>query len=337
MKKKIKNMLLITALLGLGIFLVQGISVAEAKDPDFPTKPITFYVHRAAGAMSDLVARELLEVVTKNLGQPFVVINQPAGAGAIAALTVMNAKPDGYTLGFATGSLLYTIPHNEVSPYRDLSGFTLIMNFGKIIYPILVRTDAPFKNWKEFIEWARKNPRAAKLGTPGGGRSQSAAAMTMWEAEQKEEVSFTYVPFKGGAESLFALLGGHITLDFNVITPTVRKYIEEGKLRVLAYLSETKAPGVVEIPSLHELYGIKLPDKMVIWGPKGLPKYTLEKLEGAFIKGAREPNFANAMKKYEVVVSTMNSADCTKEANAEFLRVGENMKRIQAEEAEKKE
>jgi tripartite-type tricarboxylate transporter receptor subunit TctC len=99
-------------------------------------------------------------------------------------MAAMSAKPDGYSLGIASPSNVFVAPFSDESPYKDLSGFTMIVNFGNYVYPLMVRTDAPWKTWKEFIEWARQNPRATKIGITTA-RSMSPIGIPLWQVEKE--------------------------------------------------------------------------------------------------------------------------------------------------------
>lgn len=284
----------------------------------------------------DVALRPFLEAVGKYLGQPVVPVNKPGGAGLVAALAVMNAKPDGYTLGSCAGGNALIQPNLEDSPYKDLNGFTFIANIGKFINPITVRSDAPYKTWKEFIEWARKNPRrAAKVGVLGS-RTQSPSAMVLWEAEQKEKVEFTMIVFKTSTDSLSSLLGGHITMDAGGINPQIVSFIREGKLRLLAHLSKEKLPSYENIPSFYQMYGIQLPSFMGAWGPKGLPNYVLTKLDDAFAKGVKDPSFINIMNRMSMPVVYMNRAELEKEVGDMLPKAGKILKILIEEEAKEK-
>lgn len=335
MRKKIKRILLIIGIFGFLIFIFQGIDLVVAKDPDYPTKPIAFYITFGAGGLTDTVARSLLEATSKHLGQPFIPINKPGGGGTLGAIPVLNAKPDGYTLGQFVGGHIFLLPHLEECPYRDLSGFTFIMNYVKFIFPVIVRTDAPYKTWKEFIEWARQNPRAAKVAFPAA-KSQSPQGMSMWQVEKKERIEITYMVLPGTAEALSALLGGHITMEAMSADAATMSYIKEGKFRILAYMSKEKIPGYEDIPSFHELYGIVAPTFMGVWGPKGLPTYVSEKLDDAFAKGVRDPNFVNLANRLYTPIVYMNRAEVNKETSEMFRKVGELLKILRAEEAKEK-
>jgi tripartite-type tricarboxylate transporter receptor subunit TctC len=329
MVKQMIRCLILIGVLGAPLLVPQVVFAAS----DYPTKPINFNINYAAGAAVDVAMRPLLDAVGKQLGQPLVPINKPGGAGVVAALAVMNSKPDGYTLGSCSGGNTLVTPHLDDSPYKDLSGFTFICNYGKFLLPVMVRADAPFKTWKEFIEWAKKNPkRAAKVGVLGS-RTQSPSAMVMWEAEQKEGIETSMIVFKGSAESNTALLGGHITMDAGSISPQAIQYVKEGKFRVLAWLGKEKMAGYESIPSFYEMYGVIVPSIMGVWGPKGLPDNVLSKLDDAFAKGVRDPGFINIMNKMSMPVVYMNRAELEKEVKEMFPKAGKILKILMAEEA----
>jgi len=335
MEKKTKKILIIIGIFGLCGFLLQNTHLAWGKDPDYPTKPITFYIPYAPGGMTDVAVRPLLEAVSKHLGQPIIPVNKPGGGATIGAMAVMNAKPDGYTLGACAGTQALVLPHTGESPYRDLKGFNFIMNFSRYIMPVSVRSDAPYKTWKEFIEWAKQNPRATKIGIPGS-RSGTPQGIALWEFEQREKVELTYIPFKGSADSLSAILGGHITMDAQGIDPPRMPYLKEGKLRILAYLSKEKLPGYENISNFEELYGIIFASIMGVWGPSGLPQSVLEKLDNAFSKGIRDPNFITVMNRISMPVVYLNRNELNKYVMEVFPRVGEAVKKLKVEEAKEK-
>lgn len=307
--------------------MVQGGNVVLAEDPAYPSKSISFYIPFGAGGTTDAVFRPLLEAVSKELGQQVIPINKPGSGGAVSVATVMNSKPDGYTLGACTGGNIYLAPHVKDSPYKDLSGLTFIMNYVKYVHYCLVRSDFPPKTWNDFIEWAKKNPKATKIGTPGG-RSQNGSAMTLWRVEQKENVEFTFMPFKGASESQNALLGGHITMDSTGLTPTMVPYLKEGKVRILAYLGDTKIPGFENIPTFPQLYGFAVPDMVGVIGPAGLPTYVLDKLEQAFARAVKDPGVIKALESFYVPVVYLNKKEFTQEVNKTFNEIRDIVKQL---------
>lgn len=336
MTRQGRRLWVIWGLIGCFLFLWVNLDLAAAKDPDYPVKPIDVYIGVGAGGPTDTCTRTLLHAAGKILGQSFVPIQKLGAGGAIMATTVMNAKPDGYTLGAMTTSPVQVIPYTEGSPYKDLSGFTFIMNYGAYVYPLISRSDSPWKNWKEFIEWARKNPKGAKIGLTAA-KTADYKGLVLWQIEQREGVEFTCLAFKGGlSEAFSALLGGHINVFgiSDMLTP--RQYLDEGKLRLLAYMGPHKAKGYENYPTTQEMYGFSIPDFIGIWGPKGLPEYVLRKLDDAFAKAVKDPDFVKVMDRYSMPIHYMDRPTVAKNVEIGFRNTGELYKKIRAEEKKRK-
>ena len=336
MKRDIKRISAIIIVgLGLCFFLFQSADLVGAKDPDYPTKPITCYIGFGAGGATDLTARAFIGAAAKYVGQPIVPVHRPGAGGTLTSMAVLTAKPDGYSLGTITASNAFMAPFSDDAPYKDLSGFTLIVNYGFFAYPLLVRSDAPWKTWQEFIEWARKNPRAAKVSLTGA-KSTASQGLVLWQVEKREKVEFAYIVFKGSAEVLSALLGGHITMYTSAADAATMDYIREGKLRILSYLSTEKVPGYENIPSTQDLYGFSIPNMIGIFGPKGLPDYVLKKLDDAFAKAVKDPEFINFMNRAFTPIVYMNRAQMNKYVEETFPKAGEIIRILKAEEAREK-
>ena len=334
MKKNSRNPIILFVL-GLWIFLFQSIDLARAKDPDYPTKPITFIISFGAGGTADLSGRAFAEAASKYLDQPFISVNKPGAGGTIAATAVMSAKPDGYTLGTILTSAAFVAPFSGEAPYKDLSSFTMIANYGNNVYPLMVMNDAPWNTWREFIEWARKNPRGAKIAITGA-RSVASQGLVLWQVEKQEQVEFTYVTFKSSAEILSATLGGHVTLYGSTVDPSTVPYLKERKLRVLTYLGRDKIPGYETIPSLHEIYGFSIPNLMGVYGPKGLPDNVLKRLDDGFSKAVKDPDFVRVMNRMYTPVVYMDRIQMNRYVEETFIKAGEIMKMLKEEEGKQK-
>jgi tripartite-type tricarboxylate transporter receptor subunit TctC len=336
MKKGLKKILVILiGIIGLCFFPLQTSDLANAKDPEYPTKPITCYIAFGAGGTTDLTSRAFVGAAAKYIGQPFIPVNRPGAGGTLMGMAVLNSKPDGYTVGTITASSAFMAPFGDDSPYKDLRGFSMLVNFGFFSYPLLVRADAPWKTWQEFIEWARKNPRAAKVSLTGA-KSTASQALVLWQVEQREKVEFAYIVFKGSAEVFSALLGGHITMYTSAADAACMDYIKEGKLRILSYLSKEKVPGYEHIPSLHDLYGYSLPNLLGLCGPKGIPEYVLKKMDDAFAKAVKDPDFVNFMNRAVTPVVYMDRTQMEKYVDETFRKAGEIVKILKTEEAKEK-
>ena len=330
-----KKVFVIIGFIGLWFFLFHSMDLAVAKDPDYPTKPINYYIAFGIGGTTDLTSRAFGDATSKYIGQPFVHINKPGAGGTLTAMAVMSGKPDGYSLGICSPSNVFVAPFSDESPYKDLSGFTFITNFGNYVYPLMVRSDAPWKTWKEFIEWVRKNPRGAKIAITGA-RSVASQGMVLWQVEKKEQVEFTYVPMKSSAEILSATLGGHITMYGSTVDPSTVPYLQEGKLRILSYLGKDKVPGYENVPSIFEMYGFSIPNLLGVFGPKGLPDYVLKKLDDAFAKAVKDSDFISVMGRMYTPIVYMDRTQINKYVEETLPKAGEIMKILKAEEAKEK-
>jgi tripartite-type tricarboxylate transporter receptor subunit TctC len=305
-------------------------SLAVGKDLDYPTRPVNFIIPFGAGGTTDLTYRAFISAASKYLGQPIIPINKPGAGGTIAAMAVMTAKPDGYTIGGGPGSPAFAAPFSPDSPYKNLDGFTFIVNIGKYVYPMIVRDDAPSKSWKELIDWVRKNPGGVKIGLPGA-KAVVLQGFVLSQVEEKEKVDFTYVSFKSSAEILTATLGGHITMYGSTMDATVMSYLKEGKLRLLAF-SDAKAPGFESSPALRDLYDITTPNLKAIWGPKGLPDPVVKKLEEVFAKAVKDSEFVNIMNRFYMPVVYMDRIEVNKYVSKTMKELEEIVKRLRAKE-----
>jgi tripartite-type tricarboxylate transporter receptor subunit TctC len=332
--KKLRGIVGIVGILGSLIFLLQGVDSFGAAT-EFPTKPITYYISYQAGGATDILVRGLTDAAGKFLGQPFVVVNKPGGGALLGSVAVLNSKPDGYTLGSFAGTQALIAPHTPECPYKDLNGFSFVVNYGRWVFPVIVKGDAPFKNWKEFVDWARKNPRDAKATIPGS-KSQTPQGIALWEMAQKEGIELTYITTKGTPEQITGILGGHMTLSATVMDATILQYVNEGKLRFLAFQGKDKVPGFENVPSFYELYGIESIGYVGIWGPKGIPDPILDKLEDALTKGMKDPTFVGLMKQMSLPVVYMNRRQLDKEIREMFPKAGRAVQTLMAEEAKEK-
>jgi tripartite-type tricarboxylate transporter receptor subunit TctC len=234
-----------------------------------------------------------------------------------------------------SSSTTFIVPFSEGTPFKDLTGFTFISNFGSYVWPLLVRGDSPWHTLGELIEWAKKNPRGVKVGLTGA-KFLDYKGIVVWQIEQKENVEFTYLAFKGSPEANTALLGGHINLNAMTVDATTMSYVKEGKMRILAYSGKHKVPGYENLPTAKELYGIQIPDFLAVIGPKGLPDYVVKRLDDAFSKATKEPSFINMMDRMSMPVMYMDHDTVTRYADEQFRETAKIYEKIKAEEAKRK-
>src|SRR5208337_11078 len=204
----------------------------------------------------------------KYLGKPFVIENRGGGGGAVALAVVANAKPDGYTLCATPDVAIIDTPLMQKVTFKPLKSFVPVMAHSAAEHTALVvRSDAPWKTFKEFIEYAKKNPNKVKYSTAGIGTGMHVA---MEIIAHKEGIKWTHVPYKGAAPALTALLGGHV--DACSAGLGYQPHVQAGSVRMLADHGLKRQVAFPNVPTLMELgYGYSNDTVHGIVGPVGLP------------------------------------------------------------------
>jgi len=284
----------------MGIFLIFGAAApVVAAETDFPTKPIHIWVGWAPGGPTDTLVRTVAPVVEKVLGQPVVVENKPGGTGALAMGLLKNAKPDGYTLGATSDTPFTRIPHTTGVKYDPLEDFTYLISLGRSRNGMVVKSDSPFKTFRDLIEFARKNPGQLTHGTPGVGNTTHLA---LEKIGQIEKIKFQHIFFQGAAPIMTAVLGGHVMCG-SVLAGAWVPHVKAGTMRpLLIYDPPEGIRQWPDVPSLKKLgYDFEVPlFEPIIAGPKGLPKPVMDKLIAAFSEGIKTSSYQNAAMSFEV-------------------------------------
>ena len=282
-----KKMMLVLFFLFIAIPFIGVVQGALAQE--FPTRPINLLICMQPGAGADLGARAIAQDAAKILGQEMISVNRAGGGGAVAAGIVASSKGDGYTLLACTNGCYTTTPHLESIPYDPLKDLVPIIQYGSLISGIVVRSDSPYKSFKEMIDFARKNPGKVSYGFPG---VETAPHLAIEHVMLEEKVNISTVPFQGAAPALTALLGGHVTAC-GVSTSGFLPHLKAGKVKVLATTGDKRIEVVPDAPTLYELgypYGILI-DVYFIAGPKEMPPAVMNALEGAILKAMETQAF----------------------------------------------
>ncbi len=252
----------------------------EARAQDFPNKPVEVVVPWPAGAPGDLATRILGDKWAEFLGQPIVVVNKPGASGALGSKYIATSKPDGYRL-LSTGDsqLLTARLGRSESPGYDLDSFRLLFNFSKYVLFFSVKSDARWKNMKEFLAEAKSQPGKMKYSTMVGSSPHLAAEMFAKAAG----VQLTAVPFKSSPECLTAMSGGNVEM---AITFGLGGIGKSGMIRPLATSNDSRLPDYPDVPTLKEL-GLTLryaTTDLGIGAPAKTPEPVVAKLVDSFNK-----------------------------------------------------
>jgi tripartite-type tricarboxylate transporter receptor subunit TctC len=282
--------------------------VQQSEGSSYPEKPITIICPFAAGASYDMTSRAIANVVTKLIGQPVVVMNKTGGGTFVANAEIYNAEPDGYTLIINASSSLCLSPHLRKAPF-DPWKLTPIMSYG--IYPILVavRADSPFKTFKDMMDFIKKKPGELKIATSGGPDVME--NLPMYILQSQEKMDFKFVPYEGGAPAAAAVLGGHVPAMTGGGGAIV--HIRDGKMRGLVAFTSRKLTGLPEIPTAKELgYDIVVESRYALYGPPGVSKDIVKKLEETFKKAMDDEDFKKIADSFRMTLDFKNSEEIDK-------------------------
>jgi tripartite-type tricarboxylate transporter receptor subunit TctC len=272
-------------IIGLFLTLILVVS-APLQAAEFPTKEVQIIIPWAAGGATDLIFRALAATTGKYLGKAVIVVNRPGGAGAVGYTEAAQAKPDGYTLVSAITPLTI-LPHQVKTAYT-YKNFEPIINVVSDPGMFLVRSDAPWKSLKEFLDYAKKNPDMITVGNSGAGGGVHLIALAF---EKTAGVKFNHIPFAGGGPSVTALLGGHVNA-VSVSPPEGIEHVKAGKLKIIALFAEKRFELFPNVPTVKE-QGVDF--VMGQWrglvASKGAPPDVIKKLHDAFKKGMDDPVF----------------------------------------------
>ncbi|HVE51426.1 MAG TPA: tripartite tricarboxylate transporter substrate binding protein [Casimicrobiaceae bacterium] len=290
---------------------------------NFPNRPVTLIVPWPAGGSTDQVMRALAQATEKHLGQPIVVENKAGAAGTLGATAMVTAKPDGYTVTQIPISI-FRLPHTTKVGFDPLNDLTYLIGVSGYTFGVAVRSDAPWKTFQEMVAFAKANPGKLTFGTPGANTSLH---ITMEEIAYRYGIQWTHVPFKGNADNMQALLGGHV--DSSADATGWGPHVDAGKMRLLVTWGGQRTKRWKEVPTLKELgYDIVSTSPYGIAGPKGMDPKIAMILHDAFKKGMEDPIHMQAMEKYDQDLIYMSSEDYAKFARKTFEEEKATMTRL---------
>jgi tripartite-type tricarboxylate transporter receptor subunit TctC len=290
-------------------------ALRSAHAASFPERPITFVCPWPAGGTADQSMRALCQVASTVLGQAIAVENRAGASGMIGAKYLASAKPDGYTIGqipisvtrFSQLGMLQADPRKDYSYIARSSGQT----FG-----IAVPSSSPYKTLAEFVAHAKANPGKLTYAHAGIG---GATHVGMEEFASVAGVQFNHVPFKGGAEALQGVLGGHV--DALADSSSWAPHVESGKLRLLATWGEQRTPRFKDTPTLRELgYNVVVDAPNGIGAPKGLDPAVATRLRDAFRQAVASAEFKAVAERIDAPILYLDGPDYEKYVNQVYAR-----------------
>ena len=246
--------------------------------PAWPTKSIRFVVPFAPGGTSEIVARTVAAELTKQLGQTVYVENKPGGAGVVAMQEVAKSAADGYTLILGHVGTLAVNPYMLANqPYDVNKDFMPVTLLAKVPNMFVIHPDIPAKNFREFVDYVKKNPGKVNYGSAGNA---SAGHLAMEYLKLVTGMDMLHIAYKGTGPQLVDLLAGR-TQAASAGLPALSAHIMSGKLRAIAVGAQRRIAQLPDVPTVSEM-GFKDFETSQWYGmlvPAGTPPAIVKRLQ----------------------------------------------------------
>ncbi len=305
------------------LMILPGLAWSAA---DFPKKPINVIIPFAPGGITDTLGRLTSKQVEKYLGQPMVILSKTGGSGAIGFKEGADAKPDGYTITVLT-TTLGCAPHALKGYPITYKNFDPLARLVMYQETLVVNATAPWKTLDDFIKHAKANPGKLRVGEAGYGSNHHFAGAGFGAGLG---LDFTFVPYAGSAETMTAVMGGHLEATF-AGSVEAASLVKAGKLRGLVTLDDKRAAALPDVPSFKDsgISGLWIPPGWIGFGlPRNMPKDITPILYDAFKKAMADKELIDAVRKYGLEIDAQGPEEFGKFMEEFHNNVGAIAKKI---------
>ena len=303
----------------ISVTLIASVSAqAQVAATSYPTKPIKLIAPVAAGGGLDNIARSVAEKLSRSIGQQVVVENIGGGGGSIASQAVAKAPADGYTLMIAYVGTHGTNPAVRRLPYDAIKDFTAISMIGATPNVLVINPDLPIKNFKEFVDYAKKNPAKLSYGSAGPG---TLTHLGMEQIKLASGIFMVHIPYRGIGPAYTDLLAGQTQAMFPTLFAAL-PYINTNRVRGLAVTGSKRSSAAPNIPTFKELglSGFDGQQWYGIVGPANLPPAITAKLNTEINKVLALPDFSEKMTSEAMTLMPMTPQQFTNHIKEDIAR-----------------
>jgi tripartite-type tricarboxylate transporter receptor subunit TctC len=244
----------------------------------WPEKPVKLVLPFGPGGVADVTARIMADKLSQKFGQQVVVENMPGPGGINAARAVVNAPPDGYTMGLVTNGTAISVAAFKSLPF-DPTQFAMVSTLGEFDLVFAVKADGPYKTLKDFMEAAKANPGKLNIATIAVGGTQNLGAELF---KSMADLNVVIVPYKNSPDVVVSVLrnDAQMLVEF---PPAIQGQVNDGKLRILATSSPERSERNPSIPTVDEagVKGYEVTSWNAVFAPKGTPKEVIETMNRA--------------------------------------------------------
>ena len=285
----------------------------------WPNKPITLVVPFPPGGGTDAFARPLSVQLSKQLGRPVIIDNRGGAGGTVGASIAAKQPPDGYT--FFIGAVHHAIapsfyPKLDYNIETDLVPLTIIANPPQVVVVNPARVKA--ENFKDFLDYVRKNPGKLNYASAGNGTSHHLAG-ELFKIQSKTFI--IHIPYRGAGPALNDLLAGNVDMMFDGLGSSAQ-HIRSGRIKALAIASPKRSPAFPNLPTSAE---VGMPEYVVstwygIFGVKGTPKDILDRMHTEVVKAVSSPEMRDIWASQGSDTATMSQDQFAKFLASEIKR-----------------
>jgi tripartite-type tricarboxylate transporter receptor subunit TctC len=302
---------------GLCLATAFGARPGLAAEGGFPNRPIRVVVPFTAGGGTDVVGRELAQLVSAELGQPLVIDNRAGGGTVLGSDLVAKSPPDGYTLLLTTSAIAINASLVKSLPYdtlRDLVGVGRICHGPNVI---VVRPDSPHRSVADIIRAAKAEPGKLSYGSSGNGSAVHLAAELF---KLTAGIDLIHIPYRGAGPAYTDLLGGRLDMVF-ATAGGVASLVKSDRLRAVALTSPQRSAAYDGVPTVAEtLPGYEAEVWYGVFAPSGTPAPVLDRLNEAMRRAAAAPAYNARLTGEGLTVAVNSPAEMTQFLRAEEAR-----------------